>query len=101
MLCHCDYAEILVASFSHQIQSEYYGGNKYVFIEGIALELFSATTEIETATTQYTHTRHAVFRYFLYYDSKKYAVTTTAHRKNIIELMKQLNILYDTLSTLW
>ena len=27
MLCHCDYAEIVVASYSHQIQSEYYGAN--------------------------------------------------------------------------
>ena len=27
VLCCFDYAEIVVASFSHQIQSEYYGGN--------------------------------------------------------------------------
>ena len=30
------------ASFSHQIQSEYYGNNHYVSIEGIALNKFSA-----------------------------------------------------------
>ena len=39
---HCDYAERVFASFAHQIQSEYYGGNKYVSIKGIALEHFSA-----------------------------------------------------------
>ena len=27
--------------FSHQIKYEYYGGNRYIFIEGIALEQFS------------------------------------------------------------
>ena len=42
VLCCRDYAEIIVASFSHQIKPEYYGGNRYVSIEGIALEHFSA-----------------------------------------------------------
>ena len=37
VLCLHDYAESVVASFPHQIQSEYYGGNRYVSIEGIAL----------------------------------------------------------------
>ena len=32
MMCRRDYAERVVASFSHEIQSEYYVGNKYVFI---------------------------------------------------------------------
>ena len=38
-----DYSESLVASFAHQIQSEYYGGNRSVSIKGIALEHFSAS----------------------------------------------------------
>ena len=42
MLCRCDYSERVVASFPHQIQSEYYGGNRTVSIEGITLEHFSA-----------------------------------------------------------
>ena len=42
MLCPHDYAERLVASFAHQIQSEYYGGNVYVSIDGISLEHFIA-----------------------------------------------------------
>ena len=47
VLCRRDYAEIVVASFSHQIQSGYYGGNIYVYIEVIALEHFIAPTQIE------------------------------------------------------
>ena len=45
VICHCDYAERVVASFSHQIQSEYYGGNISVYIEDITLEHFSAFTK--------------------------------------------------------
>ena len=41
IICCRDYAERVVASFSNQIQSEYYGGNRYVSIEGIVLEHFS------------------------------------------------------------
>ena len=37
VLCPRDYAERLVAIFSNQIQSEYYGVNILVSIEGIAL----------------------------------------------------------------
>ena len=36
VLCRRDYAERVVASFANQIQSEYYGGNRSVSIEGIA-----------------------------------------------------------------
>ena len=42
VLCCRDYAERVVAKFTNQIQSEYYGGNISVSIEGIALEHFSA-----------------------------------------------------------
>ena len=38
VLCRRDYAERLVAIFSNQIQSEYYGGNIFASIEGIELE---------------------------------------------------------------
>ena len=56
MLCRRDYAERVVASFTHQIQSEYYGGNISVSIEGIALEKFCAPTHTETAGTPQAHT---------------------------------------------
>ena len=34
-LFHNDYADKVVASFAHQIKSEYYGGNRSVSIKGI------------------------------------------------------------------
>ena len=37
VLCCREYTERVVASFSNQIKSEYYGGNRSVYIEGIAL----------------------------------------------------------------
>ena len=36
-LCYRDYAERVASSFSHQIKSAYYGKNRSVSIEGIAL----------------------------------------------------------------
>ena len=45
VLCRRDYAERVVASFAKNIQSEYYGENISVSIEGIALEHFIAFTK--------------------------------------------------------
>ena len=45
VLCRRDYAERVVESFANKTQSEYYGGNRYVSIEGIALEHFSAAPQ--------------------------------------------------------
>ena len=36
--CRSDYLERVVFSLSHKIKSDYYGGNHYVYIEGIALD---------------------------------------------------------------
>ena len=47
VLCLRDYSERVVASFANQIQSEYYGGNRSVSIEGIALEHFSAAPQAD------------------------------------------------------
>ena len=41
VLRRCRYVERLFASFDHKIQSEYYGRNLSVSIEGIALEHFN------------------------------------------------------------
>ena len=53
-------------------------------IKGIVLEHFSAlpTADINTPTTSCQ--RHAVFHYFLSYDSKQYAANTNAHSKRLI-----------------
>ena len=45
VICCRDYDERVVASFDNKIQSEYYGGNRYVSIEVIALEHFSAAPQ--------------------------------------------------------
>ena len=84
VLCRRDYAEKVVAIFSNQIQSEYYGGNRSVSIEGIALENFSAAPQADINSSTLSRPRHAVFHYFLSDDNKQDAATTTAHRKRLI-----------------
>ena len=52
VLCQREHSERVVASFTNSIQSEYYGGNRSVSIEGIAFEHFIALpqTEINAST---------------------------------------------------
>ena len=45
VLCRRDYAEMVLVSFANQIQSEYYGVNRSVSIEGIELEHFSTAPQ--------------------------------------------------------
>ena len=82
VLCRRGYAERLVAIFANQIQSEYYGGNRSMNIEGIALEHFSALPQTEIKTS----TKACPYHAYLSYDSKQDAATTTAHIKRLIEL---------------
>ena len=89
MLCCRDYAERVFASFTNQIQSEYYGGNRSVYIDGIALEHFSALPQIEINSSTKPCPRHAVFRSILSYDRKQDAANTTAHSNRLIELFKK------------
>ena len=63
-LCRLDYAEMVVASFANQIQSEYYGVNRYVSIECIALEHFSAAPQADIDSSTLSFPRHAVFHSF-------------------------------------
>ena len=100
VLCRRDYAERVVASFSHQIQSEYYGGNIFVSIEVIALEIFSALPQTEINSSTKSYTRHAVLHSFLSDDSKQDASTTTLHIKHFIDLLKEKKVLTSTLSTI-
>ena len=64
VLCLLDYADRLVASFPHKIQSGYYGGNRSVFIEGITLEHFSALPMTGISSSTKSCPRHPVFHYF-------------------------------------
>ena len=70
-------------------------------IEVIALDHFSATKKTETETTPKAQKFNAVFHLFLYYDRKQDAATAIAHIKRISEFLKQRNIMYTTLSTIW
>ena len=64
-LFHSDYAERIVESFANQLQSEYYGGNRSMSIEGIELEQFSAVPHTNINSTTPSCQRHAVFHSFL------------------------------------
>ena len=88
MLCRRDYAERLVASFAHEMQSEFYCGNISVSIDGIALEHFSTlpNSVINTSTKSCPH--HAVFLYFLSDVIKQDYATTTANSNRLIQLIK-------------
>ena len=64
VLCRCEYADRVVASFDDKIKSEYSGGNRYVSVEGIALEHFSAAPQEAINSTTPSRPHHAVFRSF-------------------------------------
>ena len=100
VICRRDCTERLVASFAHQIQSEYYGVNISVYIECIELEHFSALTKADINSTTPSRQRHAVFHYFLSNNSKQDAATTTAHSKRLISLPKNKKVLTTSFSTI-
>ena len=101
VLCCRYYAERVVARFDNQIQSEYYGGNRSVSIEGITLEHFSAAQQSDINSSTLARPRHAVFHSFLSDNSKQDAATTTAHSKRLISLLKNKQVLTTSLSTIW
>ena len=70
-------------------------------IEGIALEHFSAATQADINSSTLSRPRHAVFYSFLSDDSKQDAATTTAHRKRLISLLKNKQVLITSLSKIW
>ena len=72
VLCCRDYTERVVSSFANQIQPEYFGGNRSVYIEGIALKDFSAAPQSDINSSSLPCPRHAVFQSFLSDDSKVY-----------------------------
>ena len=98
MLCRRDYAERVVAISPHQIQSEYYGGNISVSIEGITLEHFSAFPQTEIKSSTKVCPLHAVFHSFLSGDFRQNAATTNAQSNRLIESLKKMML---ALSTIW
>ena len=65
VLCRRDYYERLVTSIDNQIQSEYYGLNRSVSIEGITLEHFSTAPKANNNSSTVSCQRHVVFHSFL------------------------------------
>ena len=94
VLWHRYYTEHLVVSFAHQIQSEYYGGNRSVSIKVIAFEHLSASGQEISSSTLHSCKRHAVFHHFLPDNSKQDTAATTAHTKSIIELLKSRQLFF-------
>ena len=76
-----DYAERVVASFANPIQSEYYGGNISVYIEGIALEIFSTVPQEDINSSEISRQCHAVFHSF-YMMTAKRMLTLLQHTEN-------------------
>ena len=66
VLCCCYYDERIVASFSHEIQSEYYVVNRPMSIEGIVLGHFSSSPKAYINSTTPSSQRHTVFEYFIF-----------------------------------
>ena len=58
------YVVVIMPSFANQTQSEYYGGNRLVSIEGIALEHFISAPQADINSSTLTRPRHAVFQSF-------------------------------------
>ena len=69
-------------------------------IEIIALEHFSAVPKTDIGSATPARQRHALFHSFLSDDRKQYAVTTTAHSKRLVSLLKEKK-LTTSLSTIW
>ena len=88
MLCRSDYAERVVASFFHQIQSEYYGGNRSVSIDGITLEHFSILANIGINVSNKSCHHQVVFHSLLSYDRKQDYAANTAYSNRFIVILK-------------
>ena len=83
VLCRCDYSERVVARFANQIQSEYYGGNRSVPIEGISLEMFIALPKTDINSTTPSRQRHAVFHSFLYMTTSNSMLLLLLHTASV------------------
>ena len=70
-------------------------------VEGIALENVCAAPQTDINSSTLSRPRHAVFHSFLSDDSKHDDATNTTHRKRLISLLKNKQVLTISLSTIW
>ena len=88
------YSEHVVDIFSHQIQSVYYGGNIYFSIEGIQLEQSSDSEQEKSSSALHSRKHHALFHSFLPDNVKQDTLKTASHRKGIISLLKNRQLIF-------
>ena len=93
VLCCSDCSERVVETFAHQIQSEYYGVNRSVYIEGISLEHFSALTKGRYQFNYTITSKTCKVLVSLSHYSKQDAVTTTKRSNLFIALIKDKKII--------
>ena len=72
-----------------------------MYIEGIALENFSAFTKAYINSTTPSRQRHAVFHSLLSDDNKYDASTTTSNKKHFISLTKKKKVVKKSFSKIW
>ena len=84
----------MVAVFENQIQSEYYGGNIFVYIEGITLEHFRCLQYISTFLEPVNSCHRVLFQSLFSHDRKQDSATTSAHCKLIIEMLKNEQLIF-------
>ena len=70
-------------------------------IEGTKLEHFSALPKADINSTTPSCQRHVVLHNFFSDYRKQDAATNTAHRKRLIPLLKNKQVLTTSLSTIW
>ena len=83
VICCRRYAEKVVASLAHLIQSEYYGGNISISIEGITLEHSSALTQTEINSSTKPCPHHALFHFFCHMIAK-HILPLLPHTENVL-----------------
>ena len=70
-------------------------------IEGIVLEKFIVTAHPEIVSAPKSCTHHSVFHYFLSDGIEQDDATTDAQSRQAIKFLKQRNIMFEKLSTIW
>ena len=82
-----DYSERLVETFSTEIQSENFGGNNYLSIEGVALEYYKNNSDSTFLTNNTFDESIVELHSSLSDDSKKAASKNTSHITDIIDIL--------------
>ena len=101
VLCRWNYAEHLLAIFVHQIQSKYYGGNRYVSIKGIVLEKFSDTYQWTSSSSLYSCKRHVLFNCFCWVTAKNMQLQHMRIAKHHRFVETQTTGFLNGISTIW